>query len=139
MIFKCGVGFMRSMSAPDSGCLSGGVALLFEAGARFRFARRHDANAPATQRVADKKKPAFRQADRNETFPGIAMAVVRPFDGEDVLEHLRRRLEPDTVVAPVEGSLVRSAVQDPLFPVQSTGCRGMPLAGGLQVPARKTA
>lgn len=50
----------------------------------------------------DKEKPAFHHAERYETRLRVAGAVVSPFNGEDVFEHVARHLEADAMVPPVK-------------------------------------
>src|SRR5271165_1690336 len=124
MIFRRGVDFMRSMSASESGCASGSASaaarrcslviasrplqscfvfiVVSPSFARLRLTRRDDANALTSQRVDDKEKPTFHHSDRQETLLGVTVAVVGPFDGEDVLEHVARHLEADAMIVPVE-------------------------------------
>jgi hypothetical protein len=86
---------------------------------RGSASRADSANALAPQRVGNEDKPVFYHADCHATFLGVTMAVVRPFDGEDVREHLARHLEADAVVAPVD------SVRTPAFGAVATTTVGL--------------
>src|SRR5208283_2891903 len=67
---------------------------------------RDDPNSLPPQGVRDKQQAIFHHADRHKAVLAFVLAAVRPFDSEDVLEHLARHLEADVVIAPVLGGFV---------------------------------
>jgi hypothetical protein len=64
---------------------------------------RDDPNSLPSQGVRDEQQATFHHAERHETFLGVVLTIVIPFDGEDVLEHLPRDFKGDAVIPPITG------------------------------------
>ena len=57
-------------------------------------------------RVGDEKQGAFRHAEHDNALLIVALPVVFPFDGKDIVERQAGHLEGNSMNAPVSGGLL---------------------------------
>src|ERR1700740_442652 len=125
MTLTCGVRFIRTRSAGESGRLSGsllaaastssgvierrGRSVIFDEVVILLMlgcaARRDDPEMTASLGVDDDEHHAFCGASQDVTVFAIVSAVIQPLDGEGIFEGLCRRLETHAVLGVVRGGL----------------------------------